>query len=179
MTAAAVTHGLPTLITRSTNNYGARQVPEKVIPVAVAAAREGTAMPLYGDGSQVRDWIAVEDHCSALLAVLRRGVPGESYGIGARTERSNRQLFEQIADRLDDRLGPLAGGAPRRSLITSVADRPGHDSRYAIDPTKIESLGWKPVIDFESGLDATIDWYLESDEWVATMRARLAGESPR
>lgn len=170
------TFDLPTLITHSTNNYGPRQFPEKLIPVVIESARSGRAVPVYGDGLQVRDWIAVEDHAAALLAILERGTPGESYAVGAGEEHTNLELVEQICDHLDVRLGAPPEG-PRRTLITHVTDRLGHDRRYAIDSSKVRhELGWSPTIEFDAGIAATVDWYLEREEWVARALARLPRE---
>jgi dTDP-glucose 4,6-dehydratase len=129
-------------------------------------AAEGRELPVYGDGRNVRDWLHVEDHCTALRKVLEKGVPGESYNVGGRCEKKNIELVHFICDFLDERLGPLRG-QPRRALIRFVTDRPGHDRRYAMDASKImNELGWRPVVGFEEGLRQTIEWYLANTEWV-------------
>jgi dTDP-glucose 4,6-dehydratase len=150
------TYGLPVLITRCSNNYGPYQFPEKLIPLMISNALEDRELPIYGDGLQVRDWIYVEDHCRALDVVLHRGREGEVYNIGGRCERTNLSVAKTILDRL---------GKPH-SLIRFVADRPGHDRRYAIDFSKIErELGWTPKVSFEEGIDLTIRWYQDHQEW--------------
>ncbi|RPJ05286.1 MAG: dTDP-glucose 4,6-dehydratase [Deltaproteobacteria bacterium] len=150
------TYGLPTVITRCSNNYGPYQFPEKLIPLMISNAVEGRELPVYGDGLQVRDWIYVEDHCQALDVVLRRGKPGEVYNVGGRSERTNLSVVKAILDRL---------GKPH-SLLRFVKDRPGHDRRYAIDFSKIErTLGWRPSISFEDGIAQTIAWYQTHEEW--------------
>jgi dTDP-glucose 4,6-dehydratase len=160
------TYGLPTLITNCSNNYGPYQFPEKLIPLMIHNAVEGRELPVYGDGGNVRDWLHVEDHCTALRMVLEKGVPGESYNIGGHCEKKNLELVHFICDFLDERLGPLHG-QPRRTLIRFVTDRPGHDRRYAMDASKImKELGWRPRVPFEEGLRQTIEWYLANSEWV-------------
>ncbi len=160
------THGMPTLTTNCSNNYGPRQFPEKLVPLMILNALEGKPLPVYGDGQQVRDWLHVEDHCRAICAVLRRGTPGEVYNIGGDCERTNLQVVQSIC-RIVDHLRPELPHHPCSSLITFVHDRPGHDRRYAIDTTKIKSeLGWRPEHDIESGLEQTITWYLENETWV-------------
>jgi dTDP-glucose 4,6-dehydratase len=160
------TYGLPTLITNCSNNYGPYQFPEKLIPLMIHNAVEGRELPVYGDGGNVRDWLHVEDHCTALRMVLEKGVPGESYNIGGHCEKKNLELVHFICDFLDERLGPLHG-QPRRTLIRFVTDRPGHDRRYAMDASKImKELGWRPRVPFEAGLRQTIEWYLANSEWV-------------
>jgi dTDP-glucose 4,6-dehydratase len=159
------TFGLPTLTTNCSNNYGRFQFPEKLIPLMILNARLGKALPVYGDGANVRDWLYVEDHCDALAAVLDRGRPGETYNIGGWNEKPNIEIVQTICDLVDE-LNPRSG-PPRRELITFVKDRPGHDRRYAIDARKIErELGWKPRETFESGIRKTVRWYLETEEWV-------------
>lgn len=151
------TYGLPVNITRCSNNYGPYQFPEKLIPLMIHNALEGRPLPVYGDGMQVRDWLYVEDHCSAILAVLERGTPGEVYNIGGNNERANLEIVRAILTEL---------GKPE-SLIAHVQDRPGHDRRYAIDHTKITTqLGWKPVYTFERGIRKTVQWYLDHFDWV-------------
>jgi dTDP-glucose 4,6-dehydratase len=164
------TYGLPVVLTNCSNNYGPRQFPEKLIPLMVLNALEGLKLPVYGDGLNVRDWLHVEDHARALDLVMRQGRPGESYAIGARCERANIDLVRMVCDRLDQTAPPL--GKPRRDLITYVEDRLGHDRRYAIDPAKIETeLGWRPEIDFETGMAHTIEWYLANPSWWRPLRS--------
>jgi len=163
------TYGLPVLITNCSNNYGPFQFPEKLIPVVILKALERQPIPVYGDGRNVRDWLQVEDHARALLTVLERGSPGETYNVGGRGERTNLQVVHAICE-LMDMLRP--GGAPHADLIEFVTDRPGHDFRYAIDPTKIEEeLGWRPQESFETGLEKTVRWYLENREWWERIRS--------
>ena len=163
------TFGLPVLTTNCSNNYGPFQFPEKLIPLMILNALEGKPLPVYGDGKNVRDWLFVEDHCAAIRAVLERGRPGETYNIGGSSERANIDVVTAICDLVDEmRPGP---GRSRRTLVTYVADRPGHDRRYAIDARKIaRELGWKPAEEFESGLRKTVRWYLEHSEWVESVR---------
>jgi dTDP-glucose 4,6-dehydratase len=157
------TYGLPVLIANCSNNYGPRQFPEKLIPLVILNAMHGKPLPVYGDGLNVRDWLHVDDHVRALALILEKGVVGERYAIGARSERSNIVVVNAICDRLD-KVRPRKGS--HRDLITFVKDRPGHDRRYAIDPSRIESeLGWRPRENFESGLAKTIDWYLANEAW--------------
>jgi len=163
------TYGLPTLTTNCSNNYGPLQFPEKLIPLMIANALEGKALPVYGDGRQVRDWLYVADHCEAIRAVLARGRVGEVYNIGGESERRNLEVVHALCDVLD-RERPRAGGY--RSLVQFVADRPGHDRRYAIDARKIRSeLGWQPRESFETGLARTVRWYLENAEWVQQVKS--------
>jgi dTDP-glucose 4,6-dehydratase len=158
------TYGLPTLTTNCSNNYGRFQFPEKLIPLMILNARDLKALPVYGDGQNVRDWLYVEDHCAAIAAVLAGGKVGETYCIGGWNEKRNMEIVEAICDAVDE-MKPLGGS--RRSLITFVKDRPGHDRRYAMDARKIErELGWRPQETFESGLRKTVRWYLEHEEWV-------------
>ncbi len=160
------TYGLPTLVTNCSNNYGPCQFPEKLIPLMILNALEGKPLPVYGDGQNVRDWLFVEDHCSAIEAVLAGGQPGEVYNIGGNAERTNLQVVHAICD-LVDRHRPGLAHAPCRGLIRRVADRPGHDRRYAIDATKLQqSLGWAPRENFETGIERTVRWYLEHGDWV-------------
>ncbi|MCM8729938.1 dTDP-glucose 4,6-dehydratase [Hephaestia sp. GCM10023244] len=164
------TYGLPVVLSNCSNNYGPYHFPEKLIPLVILNALEGKELPVYGAGANVRDWLHVEDHARALDLVMRAGVVGESYNIGGNEERTNLAVVEAICDLLDDRV-PLAGGASRRDLIRFVADRPGHDRRYAIDATKIErDLGWRPRESFASGLAATVDWYLANPWWWEPIR---------
>ncbi len=160
------TYGLPVLVTNCSNNYGPYQFPEKLIPLMVLNALEGKPLPVYGDGQQVRDWIYVGDHCRAVRAVLARGRPGEVYNIGADCEQANLDVVRAICG-LVDRLRPGLPHSPCSSLLTYVADRPGHDRRYAIDSAKIRGqLGWAPAEDFASGLERTVRWYLDNPAWV-------------
>jgi len=154
------TYGLPVMITCCSNNFGPYQHAEKLIPRMISNALNGEALPVYGDGQQIRDWLHVEDHAQALLSVLESGTVGETYNIGANCERTNLQIVTQICDWLED-LAPETGVASYRDLIAFVADRPGHDLRYALDSRKLQNtLGWCPKISFESGLRATVEWYL-------------------
>jgi len=159
------TYGLPVLTTNCSNNYGRFQFPEKLIPLMILNARDGNPLPVYGDGQNVRDWLFVEDHCEAIATVLARGRVGQTYNIGGWNEKRNIDIVETICDIVDE----IAGlrGAPCRSLITFVKDRPGHDRRYAMDASKIErELGWRPLETFETGIRKTVSWYLEHEEWV-------------
>ena len=161
------TYGLPVVLSNCSNNYGPFHFPEKLIPLAILNAIEGKPLPVYGRGENVRDWLHVEDHAQALEAIVTRGRVGESYNVGARSERTNLQVVEAICDLVDARLG----GGPRRDLISFVEDRPGHDRRYAIDPSKIErELGWQAEHSFEDGLAATVDWFLANEEWWRPIR---------
>lgn len=171
------TYGLPVLVSNCGNNYGPFQFPEKLIPLVIIKALAGAPIPVYGDGSNVRDWIHVDDHARALLQVVERGRPGETYVIGAREERTNLQVVEGICDAVDAAAGLLAGG-PRRRLIGFVADRPGHDFRYAIDPAKLRGeLGWQAATPFADGLRQTVEWYLANRAWWERVQARrYAGE---
>jgi len=161
------TYGLPVLITNCSNNYGPYHFPEKLIPLIIHNALNGKELPVYGDGRNVRDWLYVEDHCAAILAVLQGGRPGETYNVGGNNEKQNIEVVETICDLLDRKVGERADG-PRRNLVRFVKDRPGHDRRYAIDAGKIRrELGWAPAVTFEEGISRTIDWYLEHSEWLA------------
>jgi dTDP-glucose 4,6-dehydratase len=169
------THGLPVLTSNCSNNYGPNQFPEKLIPLITLNALEGKALPVYGDGSNIRDWLYVDDHARALHLILTRGRPGQTYNIGGRNERTNLQVVQGICDLLDEMTGALPSGA-RRGLITYVTDRPGHDQRYAIDASKLEAeLGWRAQEDFESGLRKTVRWYLDRADWWEPLRARYKG----
>jgi dTDP-glucose 4,6-dehydratase len=162
------TYGLPAIISNCSNNYGPYHFPEKLIPLMILNALEGKPLPVYGDGGNIRDWLYVEDHVRALVLVLTEGRPGSRYNIGGRCERTNLQVVHAICDLLDD-IAPA--GAPRRQLISFVPDRPGHDRRYAIDPTKVEKeLGWRPSEIFESGLRKTVLWYLNNKAWWQPLR---------
>ncbi|MCV0396058.1 MAG: dTDP-glucose 4,6-dehydratase [Rhizobiaceae bacterium] len=171
------TYGLPVVVSNCSNNYGPFHFPEKLIPLVILNALDEKPLPVYGKGANVRDWLFVEDHARALELVATRGVPGESYNIGGRAERTNLAVVEAICDLLDDR-HPRRGGGRHRDLITFVADRPGHDRRYAIDASKIErELGWTPAESFESGLARTVDWYLANEWWWGPIRSgRYGGE---
>ncbi len=159
------TYGLPVVVTNCSNNYGPYQFPEKLIPLVTLNALEGRPLPVYGDGSQVRDWLHVEDHARALRLVLENGATGETYNIGGHNEKTNIEVVKTICDLLD-KMVPDSPYAPHQSLITFVADRPGHDMRYAIDAGKIEKkLGWAPQETFESGIEKTIRWYLDNKQW--------------
>jgi dTDP-glucose 4,6-dehydratase len=174
--AWATTYGLPVLIANCSNNYGPYQFPEKLIPLAILSALEGRAIPVYGKGANVRDWLYVEDHARALATIAAEGAPGETYLIGGASERTNLQVVEAICD-LVDQLNPRPGQGARRGLISFVEDRPGHDLRYAIDAGKIErALGWRPRMSFEAGLAATVRWYLQREDWWGPIRARYGGE---
>jgi dTDP-glucose 4,6-dehydratase len=159
------TYGLPTIITNCSNNYGPYQFPEKLIPLMIQNAIVGKALPVYGRGDNVRDWLFVDDHARALLAALERGAPGETYNVGGSNEWTNLEVVQTICD-LITALAPNPAIGDRRSLITFVTDRPGHDRRYAIDATKIRrELGWSPQETFETGLRRTVEWYLANREW--------------
>lgn len=161
------TYGLPVRITNCSNNYGPYQFPEKLIPLVFNNALHGRSLPVYGDGKNVRDWLHVKDHCEAIVEVLRKGENGECYNIGGNNEKQNIEVVTLICDLLDKKLGPCESGKSRRSLITYVKDRLGHDRRYAIDATKTrDQLGWVPKMTFEQGLEKTVDWYLENQRWV-------------
>ncbi|MCP9781187.1 MULTISPECIES: dTDP-glucose 4,6-dehydratase [Cyanobium] len=162
------TYGLPVVLTNCSNNYGPWQFPEKLIPVVILKAAAGEPIPLYGDGANVRDWLYVEDHVDALLLAATQGTPGRAYCVGGHGERTNKEVVEAICSELDDL---LPAGAPHSRLVTPVTDRPGHDRRYAIDPTRISSeLGWQPRHSFEEGLAETVRWYLEHDSWCGAVR---------
>jgi dTDP-glucose 4,6-dehydratase len=175
------TYGLPAIVTNACNNYGPFQYPEKLIPLAIQRALDGEPIPLYGTGKNVRDWIYVEDHVLGLLAALERGEPGESYNFGARSEITNLELIRQVC-RVLDQMEPFPSAGGYRSLISFVEDRPGHDWRYAIDPSKAEeALGWSPEESLSGGLVKTVVWYLENREWcrLTSKRARAGpGRSP-
>jgi dTDP-glucose 4,6-dehydratase len=165
------TYGLPVTISNCSNNYGPYQFPEKLIPLILLNAYEGKTLPVYGDGKNVRDWLYVRDHCSAIWTIMKNGEKGETYNVGGRCEMENIAVVDMICDLLDERTGPPENG-PRKNLISFVKDRPGHDRRYAIDCSKIqETLGWNPEESFESGLRKTIDWYLTNHTWVDRVRS--------
>ena len=166
------THGMDVRISNCSNNYGPRQFPEKLIPLMVLNAIEGKALPVYSDGSNVRDWLHVEDHARALRLIAERGQAGETYCIGGNAERSNLQVVHAICDHLDT---IVPQGAPRREMIEFVTDRPGHDWRYAINAEKARhALGWQPEHAFEAGLSETITWYRDNGDWLAPLRQRYA-----
>ena len=171
------TYGLPVVLSNCSNNYGPYHFPEKLIPLVILNALEGRPLPVYGKGENVRDWLFVDDHARALELILTKGRVGESYNVGGRAERTNLDVVETICDVLD-RKRPLPGGKRRRELITFVTDRPGHDRRYAIDPSKIEDeLGWRAEESFETGIEKTIDWYLANEWWWGPIREnKYAGD---
>jgi dTDP-glucose 4,6-dehydratase len=159
------TYGLPVTLSNCSNNYGPYQYPEKLIPLMIANAAAGKPLPVYGEGANIRDWLHVEDHCRALDLVMRSGEPGRTYNVGGRNERSNLEVVKAICDLVDE-LRPHPEGGSRRDLIEFVTDRPGHDLRYAIDADRITTeLGWSPRFNFDSGLRATVQWYLENGAW--------------
>jgi dTDP-glucose 4,6-dehydratase len=165
------TYGLPVLTTNCSNNYGPYHFPEKLIPLMIVNALAGKPLPVYGDGMQVRDWLYVKDHCSAIRRVLEAGQLGEVYNIGGWNEKPNIEIVHTVCALLDE-LRPKADGTPYSTQITTVKDRPGHDRRYAIDASKIErELGWKPAETFESGIRKTVQWYLANPEWVAHVQS--------
>ena len=160
------TYGLPTLTTNCSNNYGPYHFPEKLIPLVIAKALAGEPLPVYGDGRQVRDWLFVSDHCAAIRTVLAKGRVGETYNVGGNAEMQNIEVVHAICALLDQRR-PREDGLPRASQVTYVADRPGHDRRYAIDASKLrDELGWEPAYTFERGIAETVDWYLAHQDWV-------------
>lgn len=169
--AWAETYGLPVVLTNCSNNYGPYHFPEKLIPVVILNALAGKPLPIYGDGSNVRDWLYVEDHADALLCVIEKGQLGRSYNIGGENERTNLELVKTLCGILD-RLKPKASGR-YADQITFVTDRPGHDARYAIDPARIrEELGWRPSVTVEEGLERTVRWYLDNEAWWRPLQAR-------
>jgi dTDP-glucose 4,6-dehydratase len=168
------TYGLPVVMSNCSNNYGPFHFPEKLIPLITLNALEGKPLPIYGDGLNIRDWLYVEDHVRALTLVLTKGRLGHKYNVGGRSERTNLQVVQTVCDLLDE-LRPI--NHSRRDLITFVPDRPGHDRRYAIDPTKIEDeLGWRPEESFESGMRKTVQWYLDHRDWWEPLRKVYGGE---
>jgi len=165
------TYGLPVVLTNCSNNYGPYHFPEKLVPVIILNALAGKPLPIYGDGSNIRDWLYVEDHADALLLVVQKGAVGRSYNIGGENERSNLELVRTLCAILDD-LRPKASGS-YADQITFVTDRPGHDARYAIDPTRIrEELGWRPSVTVEEGLRRTVQWYLDNPGWWQALQSR-------
>ncbi len=171
------TYGLPVVLSNCSNNYGPYHFPEKLVPLVILNALEGKALPVYGKGANVRDWLFVDDHARALELIMMRGEVGESYNVGGRAECTNLSVVQTICDILDRKV-PLPGGRSRRELISFVHDRPGHDRRYAIDPAKIErELGWFAQESFESGIEKTIDWYLGNEWWWRPIRdQKYAGD---
>jgi dTDP-glucose 4,6-dehydratase len=167
------TYGLPVIVTNCSNNYGPYQFPEKLIPLMILNAFEGKSLPVYGNGSNIRDWLYVEDHAKALSLILEKGQPGETYNVGGRNERTNLEVVKSICNVLD-RLSP--DGAPHDRHITFVTDRPGHDHRYAINAAKLErELGWKAEETFTTGLAKTVQWYLENEWWWSPLRKGVYG----
>lgn len=170
------TYGLPVLITNCSNNYGPYHFPEKLIPLMIAKALDGDALPVYGAGDQVRDWLYVEDHVKALRTVFERGTPGRTYNVGGHNEKQNIEVVRTLCSILD-RLSPREDGKSYAEQITSVADRPGHDKRYAIDATRIgEELGWQPEETFETGIEKTLRWYLDHQDWWRPLVAAHAAQ---
>lgn len=168
------TYGLPVLVSNCSNNYGPYHFPEKLIPMTILNALEGRPLPVYGTGENIRDWLYVDDHARALDLIAERGRLGETYNVGGRNERRNIEVVQRICAVLDAR---QPAGEPRESLIRFVTDRPGHDARYAIDASKLETeLGWKAGETFETGIERTVDWYLGNDWWWQPLRERYAGE---
>ena len=165
------TYGLPVLTTNCSNNYGPYQFPEKLIPLMIVNALSGKALPIYGDGQQIRDWLYVTDHCSAIRRVLERGQLGETYNVGGWNEKPNLDIVHAICSLLDE-LRPRADGKSYREQITYVTDRPGHDRRYAIDASRIErELGWRPAETFETGIRKTVQWYLDNPVWIGNVQS--------
>ncbi|KRS16694.1 dTDP-glucose 4,6-dehydratase [Roseovarius indicus] len=166
------TYGLPVVLSNCSNNYGPYHFPEKLIPVIILNALAGKPLPVYGKGENVRDWLYVEDHADALLTVLEKGALGRSYNIGGENEAKNIEIVRRICGILDDKR-PREGGGAYAELIEFVADRPGHDLRYAIDPTRIrEELGWRPSVTLEQGLELTVQWYLDNEDWWRALQGR-------
>jgi dTDP-glucose 4,6-dehydratase len=164
------TYGLPVVLTNCSNNYGPYHFPEKLIPVVILKALAGAPIPIYGRGDNIRDWLFVEDHADALLLVVQKGVLGQSYNIGGENEATNLELVQKICAILDQK---RPGNRPYAEQITFVADRPGHDQRYAIDPTRIrEELGWRPSVTLDQGLEQTIDWFLAHEDWWRALETR-------
>ncbi|MBT9234957.1 dTDP-glucose 4,6-dehydratase [Pseudomonas inefficax] len=165
------TYGLPVLTTNCSNNYGPYHFPEKLIPLMIVNALAGKPLPVYGDGQQIRDWLYVKDHCSAIRRVLEAGKTGEVYNVGGWNEKPNLEIVNRVCALLDE-LRPRADGKPYAEQITYVTDRPGHDRRYAIDARKLErELGWKPAETFETGIRKTVAWYLDNQEWVQNVQS--------
>lgn len=167
------TYGLPVIVSNCSNNYGPYHFPEKLIPLTILAALEGNPLPVYGNGLNVRDWLYVEDHARALALILQLGLPGHTYNIGGRNERTNIDVVRRICE-IMDQANPV--GAPHDRLINYVTDRPGHDLRYAIDATKLETeLGWRAQETFETGIERTVRWYLDRRDWWEPLRNRVYG----
>jgi dTDP-glucose 4,6-dehydratase len=167
------TYGLPVLISNCSNNYGPYHLPEKLIPLMILNGLEGKELPVYGDGGNIRDWLYVDDHARALLTIVAKGRVGQTYNVGGRNERTNLDVVQRICDLLDKH---VPADAARRGLVKFVKDRPGHDQRYAIDATKLETeLGWRANENFETGIERTIRWYLDNDWWWAPLRAEGHG----
>ena len=165
------TYGMPTVVTNCSNNYGPYHFPEKLVPLVILNAKAGKPLPVYGKGDNIRDWLFVDDHARALRLVLEQGKPGETYNIGGHNERTNLEVVQGICELLDEML-PDSPHVPHANLITFVADRPGHDQRYAIDAGKIElELGWTPAETFETGLKRTVAWYLANDDWCRNVQS--------
>jgi dTDP-glucose 4,6-dehydratase len=165
------TYGLSVLTTNCSNNYGPRHFPEKLIPLMIVNALSGKPLPVYGDGQQIRDWLYVSDHCSAIRRVLEAGKPGETYNVGGWSEKANIDIVHTVCNLLDE-LQPRIDGESYSQQITHVQDRPGHDRRYAIDASKIaHELGWKPAETFETGIRKTAQWYLDNPDWVANVQS--------
>ncbi len=170
------TYGLPVITTNCSNNYGPYQFPEKLIPLMILSALSGRALPIYGDGQQIRDWLYVKDHCSAICRVLEAGKLGHTYNIGGWNEKHNLDVVNTICNILNE-LRPKLGGGSYTSLITSVKDRPGHDRRYAIDASKLQAeLGWRPIETFETGIRKTVQWYLSNHEWTRGIINRTSSD---
>jgi dTDP-glucose 4,6-dehydratase len=166
------TYGLPYSITNCSNNYGPYQFPEKLIPLMIANALEGRPLPVYGDGGQIRDWLYVEDHCEAIWLVASKGAPGKTYNVGGGTQPKNIEVVEHLCAAMDEAL-PHSAHTPHKKLIRFVADRPGHDRRYAMDIARISTeLGWKPRHTLGEGLQKTVNWYLDHPEWMTAIRAK-------
>ena len=169
------TYGVPVVLTNCSNNYGPFHFPEKLIPLITIRALFGEALPVYGVGDNIRDWLHVEDHARALIAVVERGRVGETYNVGANEERTTLQVVEMICDLVDELASPIDGLGSRHELIAFVADRPGHDLRYAVDASKISAeLGWRPTRDFDQGLRETVQWYLSNESWWGPLRQATA-----
>lgn len=166
------TYGLPVVLTNCSNNYGPYHFPEKLVPVIILNALAGKDLPIYGDGSNIRDWLYVEDHADALLCVLQKGALGRAYNIGGENERTNLELVKTLCGILD-KLQPRGDGKPYGEQIKFVTDRPGHDARYAIDPSRIrQELGWRPSVTVEQGLEKTVQWYLDNEDWWRALQDR-------